>query len=160
MLYMLSVSLLFHTTSTPRVDDPCTPVLDGICVCLPPLGSEAGDKVPEISTSADAISAYSPQSSRPATSAGAGLSLTDVPASVDPFLHDSLRRPTVDVIVQKRLLKIIGSRSEMHQIANSYFASISRRLSIVSVQRFYGRLPNIESPIAQLRRRLCHSLCM
>ncbi|KAM0255382.1 hypothetical protein ACHAQJ_005824 [Trichoderma viride] len=112
---------------------------------LRPLGSESGDKGTDASTSADAMSTYSPQSSRTTTSSGTGLSFTDVLASVDPFLHDSLRRPTVDIIVQKQLLKIIGSRNEMYQIANSYFASISRRLSIVSAQRFYGRLPKIES---------------
>ncbi|RFU77119.1 hypothetical protein TARUN_5100 [Trichoderma arundinaceum] len=70
----------------------------------------------------------------------------DITAGIDPFLHDSLRRPTVDVIVQKQFLKIIGSRSEMRQIANSYFASIARKISIISAQRFYERLPRIESP--------------
>ncbi|UKZ79733.1 hypothetical protein TrVFT333_007494 [Trichoderma virens FT-333] len=94
----------------------------------------------------DASSSYSPQSSRSVTDIWASPSFTDVTAGVEPFLHDSLRRPTVDVIVQKQLFKIIGSRSEMHRIADSYFATIARRISIVSAQRFYARLPKIESP--------------
>lgn len=112
------------------------------------MESEVGLKVPDAPTKIDASSSrsYSPQSSRSATDVWNSPSFTDVTSGIEPFLHDSLRRPTVDVIVQKQLLKIVKSRSEMHRIADSYFATIARRISIVSAQRFYARLPKIESP--------------
>ncbi|KAK0761215.1 hypothetical protein N5P37_006162, partial [Trichoderma harzianum] len=115
---------------------------------LRPVETEAGLKVRDAPTKTDANSSrsYSPQSSRSATDVWNSPSFTDVTSGVEPFLHDSLRRPTVDVIVQKQLLKIVKSRSEMHRIADSYFATIARRISIVSAQRFYARLPKIESP--------------
>ncbi|KAL6816182.1 hypothetical protein V8C40DRAFT_254667 [Trichoderma camerunense] len=127
-----------------RLNRPCVYDKD----TLRPVESEAGLKAPDAPTKTDANSSrsYSPQSSRSATDVWNSPSFTDVTSGVEPFLHDSLRRPTVDVIVQKQLLKIVKSRSEMHRIADTYFATIARRISIISAQRFYARLPKIESP--------------
>lgn len=113
---------------------------------LRPPEHDAIDHMPDISKSTNVTSTSSIQPYRPAASVGSSLSFTDIITSVDPFTHDALRQPTVDVIVQKQLLQIIGSRSAMHQIADTYFASMSKRLSILSAQRFYERLPKIESP--------------
>ncbi|KAL7935536.1 hypothetical protein V8C35DRAFT_279265 [Trichoderma chlorosporum] len=113
---------------------------------LRPLRGEAGSSVLDSPARADTNSPYSQQSSRSATDIWTSPNFTDITSSVEPFLHDSLRRPTVDIIVQKHFLRIIGSRSEMHRIADSYFATIARRISVVSAQRLYARLPKIESP--------------
>lgn len=111
----------------------------------PPI-SEAFELPPSISAGSENVSEHSPQSpDRLTTSISAHPSLIDFTVGVEPFRHDSLRRPTVDVIVREQLLKVIGSRNYMHEVASEYFATISRRISIVSAERFFGRLPSIES---------------
>lgn len=111
----------------------------------PPI-SEAFELPPSTSVGPENASEHSPQSTAgPTTRISAYSSLIDFTVGIEPFRHDSLRQPTVDVIVQEQLLKVIGSRNYMHEVASEYFATISRRISIVSAERFFGRLPSIES---------------
>ena len=99
----------------------------------------------------------------PSTGTGVSLSpsLNDIALAVEPFRHDSVRRPTVDIIVRRELLKVVGSRERMHQISVAYFASISRRISIISAQRFYGKLPSVGSDSCTADcAALCLSICL
>jgi hypothetical protein len=84
----------------------------------------------------------SPQSSGTVPGSSALPGLIDATASIDPFRHESIRKPTVDAIARKELLQIVGSPDNMRQVANSYFASISRRIPILSTKGFLERLPS------------------
>ncbi|RDW58511.1 hypothetical protein BP5796_12441 [Coleophoma crateriformis] len=84
----------------------------------------------------------SSQSSGTALGVSASAGLIDLTAGTDPFRHESIRKPTVNAIAQKELLRIVGSPNNMRQVASSYFAAISCRIPIVSAKRFLERLPS------------------
>ncbi len=67
-------------------------------------------------------------------------------SSIDPFRQEALRRPTVDAIVGKELLKTFGFHGRIHEVANLYFSSASNRIPILSAKRFYKRMPSASSP--------------
>ncbi len=121
----------------------------------------ASDSVSHISSSGSKKPGF--PSPSPSTGTGVSLSpsLNDFTIAVEPFRHDSVRRPTVDIIVRRELLKVVGSRDRMHEISDAYFASISRRISIISAQRFYSRLPSVglDSCTADYAA-LCLSICI
>ncbi|KAI5456868.1 hypothetical protein BGZ63DRAFT_80730 [Mariannaea sp. PMI_226] len=111
---------------------------------LRPLKSDVPENALYVSSDGEASSTF-PHQSQPTTGVSAIPGLIDITVGIEPFRHDSLRRPMVDVIVQKEVFKIIGSRGYMHEIANLYFDSIAKRISIISAQRFYRRLSDIAS---------------
>ncbi|KAL5314236.1 hypothetical protein ACEPPN_018661 [Leptodophora sp. 'Broadleaf-Isolate-01'] len=71
-----------------------------------------------------------------------------VPASamnIDPFRHEALRQPTVNIAVSNEVSKILGTIDEIHAIATNYFDKIWQRMPIISKVRFFERLPTIFS---------------
>ena len=89
---------------------------------------------------------FSIPASTPNLSAGSSAVAGATLSSIDPFRHDSLRRPTVDAIIDKEFLRILGSHDRMHEVASVYFSSISIRIPILSEKRFRKRLPSALSP--------------
>ncbi|KAH7304841.1 hypothetical protein BKA65DRAFT_602133 [Rhexocercosporidium sp. MPI-PUGE-AT-0058] len=74
--------------------------------------------------------------------------LFSAPASamnIDPFRHEALRQPTVNIAVSNEVSKILGTYDDIHSKATKYFATIGQRMPIVSKVRFFERLPSIFS---------------
>lgn len=64
---------------------------------------------------------------------------------IDPFAHESLRQPTVDVAVATEAAKILGSVEDVLVLARKYFEGTYRRMPIISKAYFYERLPFVFS---------------
>lgn len=65
--------------------------------------------------------------------------------TIDPFRHETLRRPTVDVAISTEATKLFRSLEEIQHIANKYFDTIYQRFPIISKARFLERLPYVFS---------------
>ncbi|KAH6663510.1 hypothetical protein B0J14DRAFT_257906 [Halenospora varia] len=62
---------------------------------------------------------------------------------IDPFLHDSLRGPTVDVMISEEASRILGSVHDVHLLATSFFETVWKRLPIICQFGFFKRLPGL-----------------
>jgi hypothetical protein len=65
--------------------------------------------------------------------------------TIDPFRHETLRKPTVDVAINTEATKIFRSLEEIQHIANKFFDTIYQRFPIISKTRFLERLPHVFS---------------
>lgn len=65
--------------------------------------------------------------------------------SVDPFRHEALRQPTVNIAVSTEVAKIVGTYDDIHSMATKYFDTIWQRLPIISKVRFFERLSAVSS---------------
>ncbi|RDW56777.1 hypothetical protein BP6252_13961 [Coleophoma cylindrospora] len=110
-----------------------------------PLGIDSDHPSAHVYGPGHSALSISSQPSGTAMGVSASAGLIDITASTDPFRHESIRKPTVDAITQKELFRIVGSPNNMRQVASSYFASISRRIPIVSANRFLDKLPSTVS---------------
>lgn len=105
-------------------------------------GIDSDNPVADVYRPAYGALSISPQPSGAVPGPSARPGLIDAAASIDPFRHESLRKPTVDAIARKELLQIVRSPDHMRQVASSYFDSISRRIPILSANGFLERLPS------------------
>jgi hypothetical protein len=58
---------------------------------------------------------------------------------VDPFQHQELRQPTVNVAVRGEAIRIFGNLDRVPGLVENYFGTVHQRLSIVSKKRFLDR---------------------
>lgn len=65
--------------------------------------------------------------------------------AVDPYSHDSLRAPFIDIALRDEAISILGEVSEVESLAHRYFSTCHRRLPILSKERFLLSLPFIYS---------------
>lgn len=63
--------------------------------------------------------------------------------NIDPFLHDTLREPTVDVMMSEEASRILGSVHDVHLLATSFFETVWKRLPIICQFGFFKRLPDL-----------------
>lgn len=65
------------------------------------------------------------------------------PREIDPFRYASLRQATIDVIISKEALTILGDIQAVERTASKYFATIFLRMPISSRASFYQQLPSL-----------------
>ena len=65
--------------------------------------------------------------------------------TIDPFRHEALRQPSVDVAVNIEASKIFPSLEELQNVAKKYFNTIYQRFPIISKARFLERLEYVFS---------------
>jgi hypothetical protein len=79
-------------------------------------------------------------------------------SGIDPFRYESLRIPTIEIIVYGELLKTLGDFDAVQEMATRYFDSINHRITILSKKRFFDRLPSLLTRRNAEDMALC--LCM
>ena len=87
-----------------------------------------------------------------------GLFSANISQDIDPFRHETLRRPTVDVAVTLQATKIFGSLQKVPAIATTYFDTVHHRLPIMSRKRFQQSLPALLATSSADFTALC--LCL
>ena len=65
--------------------------------------------------------------------------------NVDPFLHEALRGPTVDIGMSQEASKILGTADDVRLMANNYLSSMWSRFPIVFPVLFRTQLPSVFS---------------
>ncbi|TVY81025.1 hypothetical protein LSUE1_G004366 [Lachnellula suecica] len=62
---------------------------------------------------------------------------------VDPFLHDALRKPTVDIALSMEVSNILGAVDKVHAMAIAYFETIWTRMPMICKSNFFKKLPTM-----------------
>jgi hypothetical protein len=79
---------------------------------------------------------------------------------IDPFRHNALRQPTVEVAVRGQAAQYLGTLKQVQELAAAYFDNIYHRLPIISKRRFYQRLPTLAADAKADFTALCMTIKM
>ena len=80
--------------------------------------------------------------------------------NIDPYSHETLRQPFLDVAFRDEAFNIMGDLSEVGEMVRQYFSTLSPRIPILSRSRFLARLPSIYTRPRADYSLLCLSICL
>jgi hypothetical protein len=90
----------------------------------------------------------------------AGLQFPDLLSGVDPFTCESLRNPTVDLVVRSQAIRVLGSLEKMSTVSEEFFVGTHQRIPVLSKSKFRQKLETLTDAPHAAFVVLCLCICL